>query len=97
MMWSWEDVFVPEESVTARPARTWDTYNGARSLGIAEYPHATDEQTLEKFNRACAYAKVDAAQRERARAAWGNLREVRDIGDAIQTLAKFGQPRPLSA
>jgi len=23
----WENVFVPEESVTARPARTWDTYN----------------------------------------------------------------------
>jgi len=23
----WENVFVPEESVTARPARSWDTYN----------------------------------------------------------------------
>lgn len=23
----WENVFAPEESVTARPARTWDTYN----------------------------------------------------------------------
>ena len=23
----WENVFVPEENVTARPARTWDTYN----------------------------------------------------------------------
>lgn len=24
---AWENVFVPEENVTARPARTWDTYN----------------------------------------------------------------------
>jgi alkylation response protein AidB-like acyl-CoA dehydrogenase len=23
----WEDVFIPEETITARPARTWDTYN----------------------------------------------------------------------
>ena len=23
----WENVFVPEEHITARPARTWDTYN----------------------------------------------------------------------
>jgi 2-methylcitrate dehydratase len=77
--------------------RTWDTYNGARNLGFAEYPKATDAETAEKFTRACAYARVDEAQRERARAAWGNLREVKDIGDAIQTLARFGQPRPLSA
>jgi 2-methylcitrate dehydratase len=78
-------------------SRTWDTYNGARNLGAAEYPQFTDEEVLVKFNRACEYARVDEAQRERARRAWGNLREVKDIGDAIQTLATFGQPRPLSA
>jgi len=77
--------------------RTWDTYNGARSLGLAEYPHFTDQEVLEKFNRAAAYAKLTDAQRDRARQAWGNLREVKDIGEAMQTLAKFGQPRPLSA
>ena len=77
--------------------RTWDTYDGARSLGLAEYPHATDEETVAKFNRACAYAGVGDAQRDRARRAWGNLREVKDIGEAIQTLATFGRPRPLSA
>jgi hypothetical protein len=28
-------------------------------------------------------------------ATWGNLRDVKDIGDAIQTVAKFGRPQPL--
>ena len=78
-------------------SRTWDTYNGVRNLTLKEYPHFTDEQVAEKFDRACAYAGLDNAQRERVRRAWGNLREVRDIGDAIQTLAKFGRPRPLTA
>lgn len=77
--------------------RVWDTYDGARSLGFAEYPHFTEQETLEKFNRAAAYAKLDEAQRERARRAWGNLRDVKDINEAIQTLATFGQPRPLTA
>lgn len=75
--------------------RTWDTYSGARVLGQAEYPHVTDEETAAKFNRACAYMKMEDAQRERARAIWGNLRQVKDIGEAMQTLARFGQPKPL--
>src|SRR5262245_3135776 len=77
--------------------RTWDTYNGARVLGDAEYPKLTDDEVTAKFNRACAYAHIPDAQRDRARAIWGNLRQVKDIGEAIQTLAKFGQPKPLSA
>jgi 2-methylcitrate dehydratase len=75
--------------------RSWDTYNGARALGEAEYPRVSDEETAAKFNRACAYHKMDNAQRDRARAIWGNLRAVKDIGDAIHTLATFGQPKPL--
>lgn len=77
--------------------RTWDTYNGVRSLGINEYPHVTDEETAAKFNRAAAYAKMDDAQRDRARGLWGNLRQVKDIGEAIQSMAKFGRPRPLNS
>ena len=56
----------------------------------------SDEETGAKFNRACAYMKVPDAQRDRAREIRGNLRQVRDIGDAIQTLARFGQPKPFS-
>ena len=77
--------------------RTWDTYNGARVLGDAEYPNLTDEEVTAKFARACAYAHIPDAQRDRVRTTWGNLRQVTDIGEAIQTLAKFGQPKPLSA
>jgi hypothetical protein len=40
--------------------------------------------------------KVSDAQRDRARTVWGNLREVKDIGDAIRTLARFGNPQPLT-
>lgn len=75
--------------------RSWDTYDGARVLGEAEYPKLTDEEVTAKFNRACAYMKVSDAQRDRARAVWGNLRAIKDVGEAIQTLTKFGQPKPL--
>jgi hypothetical protein len=73
-------------------ARTWDTYGGVRVLTLADYPHLTDEEVAAKFNRACDCHKMDAGQRDRARAVWGNLRDVKDIGEAMQTLAKFGKP-----
>jgi 2-methylcitrate dehydratase len=77
--------------------RVWDSYGGVRVIGEKEHARLSDEELVGKFNRVCDYQKMDAAQRDRARAAWGNLRQVKDIGDAIGTLAKFGRPRPLSA
>jgi 2-methylcitrate dehydratase len=77
--------------------RSFDTYKGVRVLTMTEYPHLTDEEVTAKFNKACDYMKMDRAQRDRARAIWGNLRQVKDIGEAIQTLARFGQPKPLNA
>ena len=76
-------------------SRTWDTYKGVRQLTLKDYPRMTDEELTAKFNRACAYQKIDSAQRDRIRTMWGNLRSVRDIGEAIQTVATFGQPKPL--
>jgi hypothetical protein len=64
-------------------------------LGQAEYPHLTDEEVTAKFNRACAFKGMSDAQRDKARTTWGNLKPVKDIGAAIQTLATFGQPKPL--
>lgn len=76
-------------------SRTWDTYNGVRRLTLAEYPHMTDDQVTAKFNRTCAYQKLDDAHRDRIRSVWSDLRSVRDIGEAIQVVATFGNPKPL--
>src|SRR5262245_4413333 len=75
--------------------RFWDSYNGARLIGEKERERLSDEDLAVKFNRVCAYQKVDDAQRDRARAVWSNLQTVGDIGNAIRTLAKFGRPKPL--
>jgi 2-methylcitrate dehydratase len=76
--------------------KIWDTYGGTRNPGLSDYRKLMSEEDItNKFNRACAYREVPDAQRDRARAAWGNLRAVKDIGEAIQTLAKFGKPLPL--
>ena len=53
------------------------------------------EEVIAKFNRVCDYKGIAPQQRDRARAVWSNLREVKDIGEAMQTMAKFGNPQPL--
>jgi 2-methylcitrate dehydratase len=77
--------------------RTWDSYGGNRVIGEKEHIHLSDDEVVAKFDRVCAYQKMDNAQRDRARELWGNLRSVKDIGDAMRTLAKFGRPKPLEA
>jgi 2-methylcitrate dehydratase len=77
--------------------RVWDSYKGLRVIGETEHTRQTDEQLKAKFDRVCAFKRVDNAQRDRAYSIWGNLHQVKDIGEAIRTLAKFGQPRPLTA
>jgi 2-methylcitrate dehydratase len=77
----------------------WDTLGGSRNPELEDYRrnvNMTDQEIAKKFDRACAYMQVTGAQRDRARAVWSNLREIKDIGEAIQTLAKFGKPLPLS-
>ena len=81
--------------------RFWDTNNGRRTSEVdgqaAFNTPMTNEEITAKFNRAAASMKVDNAQRDRARALWGDIRSLKDIGQAIQSLAKFGNPRPLDA
>ena len=62
----------------------------AWAAGCADSAYAKTETS-----RAAAFMKVADAQRDRARAVWGNVRALKDIGEAMQTLAKFGQPKPL--
>jgi 2-methylcitrate dehydratase len=55
----------------------------------------TRPEIVAKFNRVCAFMSVSDEQRDRARAAWSNLRAVRDIAEPIRALARFGRPMPL--
>src|ERR1700674_2276799 len=64
-------------------------------MGKAVEPMSHDE-LIQKYNRLADFMQVSKEQRERAREQWMNLRAVKDIGEAIGTIAKFGQPRPLS-
>jgi 2-methylcitrate dehydratase len=75
--------------------RFWDTFGGKRQPGYTDYPYLSDEEVSDKFNRVCAFQKVDISQRDRARTMWWNLHQVKEIGEAIQVLAKFGEPKPL--
>ena len=79
--------------------RYWDTLGGSRNPTLEDYRRTvnmTDAEIAKKFDRACSYMRVPDAQRDRARTIWGNLREVKDIGHAMQTMARFGNPQPLT-
>jgi 2-methylcitrate dehydratase PrpD len=56
----------------------------------------THEEVVAKFNRICDYKKVNPAQRDKMREQWFNLKDVKDMGDAVKMVAKYGAPRPLS-
>jgi 2-methylcitrate dehydratase len=56
----------------------------------------TEQDIVNKLNRVCAFMHVADDQRDRARAAWSNLRSVRDIADPMRDLARFGRPKPLT-
>jgi 2-methylcitrate dehydratase len=59
-------------------------------------PLMSHDELIQKYNRLSEFMQVSKDQRDRAREQWMNLRTVKDIGQAIQTVAKFGQPKPLS-
>jgi 2-methylcitrate dehydratase len=58
---------------------------------LQEIP-VTYEEVLAKFDRVCEYMSVPTAQRDRAKAAWTNLKAVKDIAEPIRDLARFGRP-----
>ena len=53
------------------------------------------DEIVAKFNRACDFKKVDRAQRDKARAIWSNIAAVKDMTEVVQSMAKFGTPKPL--
>ena len=74
----------------------WDTYEGSRNPDLTEYRTLMSEQDIvDKFNRACDYKQVSRAQRDQAYAQWSNLMTVKDVAEPMRTLAKFGNPAAL--
>jgi 2-methylcitrate dehydratase len=94
---NWQGLGVGRLTITKKSGETrfFDTYDGNRVLTLKELPHLTDDELKAKFDRVCAFKKISDKQRDEAYKVWGNLSAVKDIGDAMKTLAKFGQPRPL--
>jgi 2-methylcitrate dehydratase len=56
----------------------------------------TMDEIVAKYNRACDFKHVDRAQRDKARALWSNIAAVKDMNDVVQSMAKFGNPKPLA-
>ena len=76
--------------------KSWESLHGEKHAQPGQFNTSmTDEQIFAKFNRVCDFMSIDKAQAERARTAWFNVHEARDIGDPILTLASFGQPKAL--
>jgi 2-methylcitrate dehydratase len=80
---------------TSGETRSWDTWGGARNPSLEDYPRLTNEEIKAKFDRACAFRRVSDGQRDRAWNVWGNVRSLKDISEAMQTLASFGRPQAL--
>ncbi len=76
-------------------SKAFDAYGGLRSIGEKEHPHLSDEEVVAKFNRVCAYKKIGNPQRDHMRALWSNVHEIKDVAEAVQVMAKYGQPKPL--
>ena len=80
-----KDIFV----VTKKSGES-KTFEGKSS------PPMTHDDLMAKYNRVAEFQKVDKAQADKAIQYWMNLKDCKDIGEAIALVAKFGQPRPLS-
>jgi hypothetical protein len=93
----WTGLGMGRLTITKKNGETkyWDTYNGVRNLELKDYPPFTEQELIDKFNRACTFKKMSNAQRDEAYKAWSNLGAVNNFADAIKTLAKLGQPKPL--
>jgi 2-methylcitrate dehydratase len=59
-------------------------------------PPTTHAEIRAKYDRLCEFGHIDKAQADRIRETWMNLKGVKDMAEAVQTISKFGQPRPLS-
>ncbi len=93
----WQGLGVGRLTITKNSGevKAFDTYNGVRDLQLPDFVNFTPEEIVAKWNKACAFKKVTNAQRDQAYKLWSNLSAVKNFGDAIKSLATFGQPKPL--
>src|SRR5262249_20947051 len=76
--------------------KSWDSMGGRRHFGTGEFnTPMTDQEINPKFNRVCGLRPIPNDQRDRAYALWSDLKSVKDVGEAMGSLAKFGRPMPL--
>lgn len=67
-----------------------------RSFSASRTGPLSHDENLKRYNRMADFMQIDRAQADRAREQWMNLRNVKDIADAMKTVAKYGRPKPLS-
>jgi 2-methylcitrate dehydratase len=66
-----------------------------KRIGLNAGIPMTPEDIVAKYHRIADFIHVAPDQRDRALAQWSNLKSVKDIAEAVQTLAKFGRPQAL--
>jgi 2-methylcitrate dehydratase len=54
------------------------------------------DELIQRYSRMAEFKQINKEQADRAREQWMNLQACKDIAEAVQTIAKFGQPKPLS-
>jgi 2-methylcitrate dehydratase len=59
-------------------------------------PPMSRDELVQKYNRLADFVQISPEQRERARAQWMSLRTIKDISEPMETIARFGRPKPLS-
>ena len=93
----WEGLGVGRLTITKKTgdSKYWDTYKGVRVVRPEDYPVVSADEAKQKFYRALAFKKVSDAQQGEAYKMWSNLSAVNNFSDAMKSLAKFGQPKPL--
>jgi len=81
----------PGTTITVRKKSGQERVFKAQSATLMSH-----EDLIQKYNRLAGFMQVEKGQRDRALQQWMNLRSCKDIADVMQTIAKFGRPRPLS-
>jgi 2-methylcitrate dehydratase len=76
--------------------KSWDSIGGMRNPPPGEIgTPMTDEEIYTKFDRVCKFQSVSEKQRDAARVAWWNLKEIHDVAQPIRDLSRFGKPQLL--